>query len=90
MYDAREYLKLAKAIEQAESIPGCQTTDWEAWFPEEKSGHYYGTRMAKKLCGECPVQAECLTYALAANEQHGIWGGMTLKERLALKKKRVA
>ena len=30
---------------------------------------------------ECDVRDECLTYALDNNEQEGIWGGMTLKER---------
>lgn len=38
---------------------------------------------AKELCGECPVQVECLEYALAADER-GIWGGLTYEERLKL------
>jgi WhiB family transcriptional regulator, redox-sensing transcriptional regulator len=38
---------------------------------------------AKRVCTECSVQGECLTYALAAREQYGIWGGLTESERRA-------
>lgn len=36
--------------------------------------------IAKRLCGECPVRAECLAYALD-NGAVGIWGGTSTKER---------
>jgi WhiB family redox-sensing transcriptional regulator len=32
---------------------------------------------AKGLCARCPVREDCLDYAIAAHEHHGIWGGMT-------------
>jgi WhiB family redox-sensing transcriptional regulator len=38
---------------------------------------------AKQICFECPVQAECLEYALTTREQYGIWGGLTEIERKA-------
>lgn len=36
---------------------------------------------ARSVCVRCPVQSECFTYALEA-EEHGIWGGTTRPERL--------
>ncbi len=43
---------------------------------------------ARALCGSCKVRAECLEYALAAQEPHGIWGGMNELERRRLLRKR--
>jgi WhiB family transcriptional regulator, redox-sensing transcriptional regulator len=73
------YLVLAKAIEQADSIPPCQDTDPEIWFGE--IGDSYSSNMARKLCNTCPVINECLQYALESCEPFGVWGGMTAKER---------
>jgi WhiB family redox-sensing transcriptional regulator len=36
---------------------------------------------AKRICASCAVRVECLAYALRANEQLGVWGGMTETER---------
>lgn len=36
---------------------------------------------AKEICAACPVQRECLEYALATKEPYGIWGGLTEVER---------
>lgn len=30
---------------------------------------------AKRICADCPVVVECLTYAVDAKERDGIWGG---------------
>jgi WhiB family transcriptional regulator, redox-sensing transcriptional regulator len=43
---------------------------------------------AKKLCGGCPVRAECLAEALENQIEWGVWGGMTERERRALLKRR--
>jgi hypothetical protein len=80
----KEYATLKKAIEEAGSIPPCQTSDAEAWFPESHQARDYPLRTAKTLCRTCPVQKECLIYALASNEQYGVWGGMTTAERQKL------
>lgn len=36
---------------------------------------------AKKLCGQCPVLAECAAHAEENRELYGVWGGMTEAER---------
>ena len=40
-------------------------------------------RLAKMLCGNCPVQAACLDGALVRGELWGVWGG-ALFERGAI------
>ena len=44
-------------------------------------------RRAKEVCRGCPVIDLCLEHALAA-EDHGVWGGMTPKERLQVRRDR--
>jgi len=46
-------------------------------------------RMSKLLCGDCPLKLLCLEYALEANEQDGIWGGLTRNERNSIQRSRV-
>lgn len=60
----------------------CAQTDPESFYPE-KGG---STREAKKTYERCLVRAECLDWALAADERFGIWGGLPERERRAIKK----
>lgn len=41
-------------------------------------------RRAKAICATCRVQSECLEYAVAIREPHGVWGGLTETERRSL------
>ena len=59
----------------------CAQTDPDAFFPE-KGG---STRNAKKVCVGCDVRAECLTWALDNGERFGIWGGLSERERRAMR-----
>ena len=40
--------------------------------------------LAKAICATCPVQQECLDFALKTRQEFGIWGGTTEDERRAL------
>lgn len=61
--------------------------------PRDKDLYKKIATEAKTYClGEggkspCPVRAECLLSAVRDNEQHGIWGGMSHRERNALVRK---
>lgn len=37
---------------------------------------------AKALCAVCPVQQECLDFALDTGQRFGIWGGLTARQRV--------
>lgn len=80
------FTALAEAIKQ-NGTPVCQEIDGELWFPE-LGGESYELRMAKKLCGTCPVQRQCATYAIVADEAFGIWGGLTPNQRDDIRKGR--
>lgn len=46
----------------------------------------YPPDAAKEYCDRCPVQAECLAWALEHNEK-GVWGGTTEYQRRQLGRK---
>lgn len=52
----------------------------ELMFPVDQAGE----RKAKAICADCPVLLECGRYALAYNEIHGVWGGMSEQERRSI------
>jgi len=61
-----------------------------AFFPEDSvwpSERRLMVSTAKEVCGRCPLQNECADYGLAANEDFGIWGGLTAEDRKTLKRK---
>lgn len=58
----------------------CRQVDPEVWFPD-----YQGQQWdAVRICVQCPVQFDCLTASFAAEEEFGVWGGMTQWERADL------
>lgn len=40
----------------------------------------YGYHVAKELCFKCKHRIECLAWGMK-NEKHGIWGGLTPRQR---------
>ncbi len=60
----------------------CRDEDPELFFPVSEMGP--GARQvaqAKAVCAQCPVQQQCLSYALENGLQYGIFGGTTERER---------
>jgi WhiB family redox-sensing transcriptional regulator len=41
-------------------------------------------KRAIKICMSCPVQEDCLSYAMDNAIYHGVWGGMTARQRQIL------
>ena len=65
----------------------CRGQGFGAWFPNDEVGE--GADPARRVCSGCSVRSECLDYALAAGIRHGLWGGLSAKERAALTRQRV-
>ena len=60
----------------------CAQTDPDAFFPEMG-----GTpRPAKAVCRSCAVRDDCLTWAMETREPWGVWGGLTERERMLLRR----
>ncbi|SDP21196.1 Transcription factor WhiB [Streptomyces sp. cf386] len=60
----------------------CAQTGADFFFPEPGSS----VREAKRICGLCPIRSTCLEYALDNDERFGVWGGLSEKERLELRR----
>jgi hypothetical protein len=56
----------------------CACVDPEIFFPATSR---QSATEAKQICSGCPVKAECLEYSLVNEEEFGVWGGLTEKER---------
>ncbi len=44
-------------------------------------------RQAKQRCLDCPVRLECLADALQCGCDYGVWGGLTERERRAVRRR---
>lgn len=55
----------------------CRGADIELFFSLEEEDQ----QRALEHCRICPVQEECLRYAIEQREMYGIWGGMGESER---------
>lgn len=74
----------------------CRDMDTELWYPpRDKVLYKVIADQSKAICfgkdgkAECPVRVECMLYAEKIDEQHGIWGGLSHRERNALKRKAI-
>jgi WhiB family redox-sensing transcriptional regulator len=67
----------------------CASADPELFFPISHSGAALRqVARAKAICACCPIQPECLSYALGAGSIQGVWGGMTEAERRRLARRK--
>jgi WhiB family redox-sensing transcriptional regulator len=60
----------------------CKKHDLTLWFSDE----WNRQREAMTICKTCPVQNDCLSFALKYDER-GIWGGKSERARRKLKQK---
>ena len=65
------------------------------WFPPRgryvrtRDGATSPTQRLLDICEGCPVKVTCLDFAIQNNEP-GIWGGTSFRQRRAIKKERVS
>jgi len=55
----------------------CKPEDDKIFFSELPSK----VAKAKLICSACPVQKQCLDFAISNNIEEGIFGGLTFDER---------
>lgn len=66
----------------------CRDEDPDLFFPIGTTGPaLVQTEEAKTVCRGCPVQEQCLRWALENNQDAGVWGGLGENERRALKRR---
>jgi WhiB family redox-sensing transcriptional regulator len=59
----------------------CRGTDLKVFFP----GRGEPAEPARRICASCPVRQPCLDYAISHGIMHGTWGGLTERDRRALR-----
>ena len=60
----------------------CRDADPDLFFPIGAIGAALRQmEEAKRICRACPVQIQCLTWALENGVADGVWGGTTPDER---------
>ena len=81
------------AVAQPREWPGkwaddalCATTHPDLFSGEIRES----TTAAKRICAACPVRTKCLEHALRNREHHGVWGGLSARQRRTLLEKRRA
>ncbi len=68
------------------SAAACRDSDSGLFFPESASD-VAKVAAAKAVCATCPVQEECLAFAVELNQTEGIWGGRTPSERRTIRRR---
>jgi WhiB family redox-sensing transcriptional regulator len=62
----------------------CRDRAPSTFFPSDG----VGVEVARRICAECPVKAQCLDYALRNGIDHGVWGGTSERERRRIARRR--
>ena len=55
----------------------CRDEPPAVFFPNDG----VGVLIAVQICEKCPVRAACLEFALANHIEHGVWGGVSERQR---------
>lgn len=78
---SRKYLNFLDLVNKVD--PECRQYP-DFFFPEDwtlDEGKIQAGRFAKMICGRCPIQEQCLEYAVESREEFGVWGGTTAHQR---------
>lgn len=63
----------------------CAGAPVDLFFPDPTRPDARDTEQARAICAGCPVREACLAAGMA--EKHGVWGGLTSRERRVLRRK---
>ena len=78
-----------RADERWKLQAACVGEDPALWFSHDEHDRYNTTTkaldmVARAICSQCPVAADCLIYAIRLDLRYGTWGGMTERDRAKL------
>jgi WhiB family redox-sensing transcriptional regulator len=77
----RSFAAPARFAARWRELAACRGIDLDVFFP----GRGESAGPARCVCTACPVRQQCLDYAITNRITHGIWGGLTERERRALR-----
>jgi len=69
--------------------PACAGWDTSVfyWFDHDSFEDNQTLQQIRLLCAGCPERIACAEHGIA-NEDNGIWGGLTVQERKKIRRKR--
>ena len=68
-------------------VAACRDTDPDLFFPIGTTGPAIEQiESAIAVCHQCEALVPCLEFALATNQESGVWGGTSEEERRKLRK----
>jgi WhiB family transcriptional regulator, redox-sensing transcriptional regulator len=73
------------------TVAACRSTEPDIFFPIGSTGNAVDQiAAAKRICDSCEAVSACLDFALATNQESGVWGGTSEEERRKLRKQWLA
>lgn len=66
----------------------CRGEDPAIFHPENEEEDERASDAAREVCFRCPVREICLEHAISVREKHGVWGGLSSRERRRLIRRR--
>lgn len=82
----RAYSELEQVLEDT-GAPPCSNYPDAYFSAEETKAYPIKIDDLKALCMGCPAVVACAKYAIVADEEWGIWGGLTPNDRRAIKRR---
>ena len=84
-------LSLTIASDEWRRNAACRDTDPDLFFPVGTTGPAIEQiENAKAVCRQCDAQRDCLEFAIATNQDSGIWGGLSEEDRRVIRRQRAA
>lgn len=63
----------------------CRDSDPQLFFPAGKGGGPVAqVKAARAVCARCPVRIPCLEFAVEGGDRHGVFGGLSERQRRPL------
>jgi len=79
--------RMRRNVADWRELAACRHIDPELFFPVGSTGPATDRiEAAKRVCRSCEVIEPCLEFALASNQEAGVWGGTSEDERRRLRK----
>jgi len=87
--DITTLARLDEADLRWQNDAACAGHDPDIFFPANAPGVSIHAEIAqaKAICATCTVTEQCLDYALATHQEHGIWGGLNERERRRIRRR---
>ena len=83
----RPFVDLLETDPDWRQYAACRHCSPDLFFPAGTTGAaLHEIAAAKAVCTACPVQSQCLRFALRTGQAYGIWGGTTEDERVTMRR----